>query len=116
MFAEMGQKSSCVHLKILPLFVVDHDLVPLVHLQPHRLEGELLEKLHPSVPLLLHLRLVAHLGASSNCSQICILEIILEFSIQSLIEGPHGTGGLNLGPRLEGRIDGPQITWILLNY
>ena len=94
---------------------MDHDLVPLIDLQPHRLEGELLEKLHPSVPLLLHLRLVAHLEAS-NCSQICILEIFLEFSTQSLIEDPHGTGGLNLGPRLEGRIDGPQITWILLNY
>ena len=43
------------YLQILSLFVKDDDLVPLVRLQPHRLEGVLLDELHPTV-------LVAHLG------------------------------------------------------
>ena len=43
------------YLQILSLFVKDDDLIPLVRLQPHRLEGVLLDELHPAV-------LVAHLG------------------------------------------------------
>ena len=39
----------CLNLQILPLFVEDDDLVPLVRLQPHRLEGVLLDELHPAV-------------------------------------------------------------------
>ena len=37
------------YLQILPLFVEDNDLVPLVRLQPHGLEGVLLDELHPAV-------------------------------------------------------------------
>ena len=36
-------------LQILPLFVEDDDLVPFVRLEPHRLEGVLLDELHPTV-------------------------------------------------------------------
>ena len=37
------------NLQILPLFVEHNDLAPLVRLQPHRLEGVLLDELHPAV-------------------------------------------------------------------
>ena len=36
-------------LQILPLFVEYNDLVPFVRLEPHRLEGVLLDELHPTV-------------------------------------------------------------------
>ena len=37
------------YLQVLPLFVKDNDLVPLVRHQPHRLERVLLDELHPAV-------------------------------------------------------------------
>ena len=46
-------------LQILPLFVKYDDLVPFVRLEPHRLQGVLLDELHPTV-------LVTHPGEGYN--------------------------------------------------
>ena len=95
------------HLEILPLFIVHHNLVPFVNLQPHRLESEILKKLHPAIPLLLGLAaFLAHLEGSS---------IGLRFLVLGLGD-PMALGALPWAPNPEGQIDGPQITGILVNY
>ena len=94
-------------LQILPLFIVHHNLVPFVNLQSHRLQSEILKKLHPPIPLLLSLSpFLAHLQRFSTDLRFFTL----------CFGGPIALGALTWAPNPEGQIDGPQIAGILVNY
>ena len=94
-------------LEILPLFIVHHNLVPFVNLQSHRLQSEILKKLHPPIPLLLSLSpFLAHLQRFSTDLRFFTL----------CFGGPIALGALTWAPNPEGQIDGPQIAGILVNY
>ena len=102
-----NQTIIIIHLEILPLFIVHHNLVPFVNFQSHRLQREILQKFHSPILLLLCLSsFLAHLEGSL---------IVLKFLALDL-GGPMALGAWTWAPNPEGQIDGPQITGILSNY
>ena len=60
-----NQTIISIHLEILPLFIVHHNLVPFVNFQSHRLQRKILQKFHSPILLLLCLSpFLAHLEGS----------------------------------------------------